>query len=235
MLPLAAIGLVVLTAPALGLAGSSQSPSSLRAANAQIEARSRSAVLQLYSLDQRLASARTRVVTLERQSATLRAERASVAHQLDVARRGTRIAQEQLARRLRLLYESGNVEPLEILFGAKNLDEALSSLDNLNRMSAQGEDVLAQVEAARKLLTRAQAHVAAQQVAIAAAAASARSTEASIASTRAQRESYVASLATQHRLNDRQIAAFVERARAAQAQTAAILRTSATDAQVRPA
>jgi len=93
MLPLAAIALVVLTAPALGLAGSSQSASSLRAQNAQLEARSRSAVLQLYSLDQRLVSARAQVVALDQQAASLRGERASLAHQLQVARRGDRLAQ----------------------------------------------------------------------------------------------------------------------------------------------
>ena len=57
LLPFAAIALVVLAAPALGLAGSSQSASSLRSQNAQLESRSRSAVLELYSLDQRLAGA----------------------------------------------------------------------------------------------------------------------------------------------------------------------------------
>ena len=47
------------------------------------------------------------------------------------------------------MYEQGDVEPLEIIFGSKNLDEALSSLDNLNRMTRQSGDVVHQIESAR--------------------------------------------------------------------------------------
>ena len=232
MLPVAAIALVVLAVPTLGLAGSSQSPSALRADNAQLEARSRSAVLQLYSLDRQLVQAGARVTMLDHQAASLRAERASLAHQLQVARRGDRIAQGQLARRLRMLYEQGNVEPLEILFGAKNLDEALSSLDSLSRMSTQGEDVLRQLSIARKLLSAAQVSLAQREAAITAAASAARATEASLVRTRAERESYVSSLATQHQLNNSQIAAFVARAQAAQARTAEVTQAAAVDTRV---
>jgi cystine transport system substrate-binding protein len=240
VLPLAAFALVVLAAPTLGLAGSSQSPASLRADNARIETQSRSAVLQIYSLDQRVASAHARVASLDQQATSLRAERASLEHQLDIARRGDRIAQRQLARRFRMLYEQGNIEPLEILFGAKNLDDAISSLDNLSSMSAQGEDVLQQLSRARKLLTKARQNLERRAAALAAAEAAARATEESLVRTRAARESYVASLATQRRLNDHQIAAFVARAQAAQAKSAqlapaaavAVADTRATTADV---
>lgn len=231
MLAFAALALVVLAVPTLGLAGSSQSPSSLRAENARIEARSRSAVLQLYSLDQRLASAHVRIAQLDRQVTSLRAQRASLEHQLSVAHRGDRIAQRQLARRLRALYEQGNVETLEILFGAKNLNEAITSLDNLSRMSAQGEDVLQQVKVARKLLAHAEASLEKRQAAIAAADAAARATESSLDTTRAARAAYVTSLSNQRRLNNRQIAAFVARAKAAQARTALLLQASPADTQ----
>jgi 3D (Asp-Asp-Asp) domain-containing protein len=229
MLMLAAIAVVVLAAPTLGLAGSSQSPSSLRAENARLEARSRSAVLQLYSLDQRLVTAGARAQTLAEQAASLRAERASIAQQLRIARRGDRIAQRQLASRIRELYEQGNVEPLEILFGAKNLDEAVSSLDNLNQMTAQGQDVLAQLAAARKVLAKAQTTLARRQAELDAAVAEARATARTLAATHAAREAYVASLAARHRYNDRQIDGFVARAKAAQARTAELVHAAAVD------
>src|SRR5262249_12551177 len=194
MLALAAIALAVLAAPTLGLAGS-QSPSALRAENAQLETRSRSAVLQLYSLDRQLVLAHARVESLDREATSLRAERVSLSQQVEVARRGDRIAQRQLALRLRMLYEQGNVEPLEILFGAKNLDDALASIDSLSSMSAQGEDVLRQLATARKLLARAQATLTERQAAIAAAESAARATEASLTRTRLARERYVTSLA----------------------------------------
>ena len=232
MLSFAALALAVLAVPTLGLAGSSQSASSLRAQNARLEARSRSAVLQLYSLDQRLASTRVRVTELDQQAASLRVQRTSLAHQLTIARRGDRLAQRRLASRLRMLYEQGDVEPLEVLFGAQNLDDALASLENLSRMSAQGEDVLQQLKVARRLLTTAQRNLVQRQAAIAAAAAAARATEASLSSTRAARASYVASLAEQHRLNDRQIAASIPRAQAAQVRTAQLVRIPAAEAPV---
>ena len=134
-----------------------------------------------------------------------------------------------------MLYESGNVEPLEILFGAKNLDDAISSLDNLSRMSAQGEDVLSQLAAARKLLSTAQANLSQRQAAIEAAATEARATEESLAQTRAARASYLTSLATQRQLNDNQISAFVSRAQAAQARTQELQRVAAAQARMAPA
>jgi cystine transport system substrate-binding protein len=231
MLAFAATALAVLAAPTLGLAGS-QSPSALRAENAQLAARSRSAVLELYSLDRRLVEAHAHVASLDQQAASLRAERASLGQQLRIARRGDVIAQRQLGRRLRMLYEQGNVEPLEILFGSKNLADAISSIDSLSSMSAQGEDVLRQLTAARKLLARAEVRLAEHAREIAAAESAARATEASLVRTRAERQSYVASLATQRRLNDQQIAAFVARAQAAQARTAEVTQAAAVDTRV---
>ena len=54
LLPFAALALAVLAAPAVGGANPSQSASTLRAQDAAIAAKSRAAVLGLYSLDQRL-------------------------------------------------------------------------------------------------------------------------------------------------------------------------------------
>ena len=232
LLPFAAIALVVLAAPALGLAGSSQSASALRAQNAQLESRSRSAVLELYSLDQRLAGAHARLSQLQRESASLRAERADLTHALRIARRGDRIAQRQLGARLRLMYEQGDVEPIEIIFGSKNLDEALSSLDNLNRMTAQGEDVARQIEAAHATLTAASGRLAARQAALAEASRAASATAAALAQTRTARASYLAGLGAKRRLNDAQISSLVAAASAARARSAALARTVAADAPV---
>ncbi len=186
-LPFAAIALVVLAAPALGLAGSSQSASSLRAQNAGLESRSRSAALELYSLDERIAVARARYARLQHEAASLRAERADLTQALAVARRGNRIAQRQLAARLRLMYEQGEVEPLEIIFGSKTLDEALASIDNLNRMTAQGEDVLASDRSGtHEPPRRRPAGSRARQAAIATALADARATADSLLQTRAR-------------------------------------------------
>jgi len=219
LLPFAAFALVVLAAPALGLAGSTQSASTLRAQNLQLEAKKRAAVLELYSLEERLSTAQARIATLNRKADSLRAERASLVHQLGIAKAGSRIAQTQLARRLRMLYEQGNVEPLEIVFGAKNLDEAISSIDNLSRVTGQSEDVLRELKTARVQLTATSRKLAARQSALASATSQARAQATTLAQTRAARTSYIASLSAQRRLNDSQISSLIASAHAAQVRT----------------
>jgi peptidoglycan DL-endopeptidase CwlO len=231
LLPLAAIATVVLVLPALGLAGSSRggpsrAASTLRAANAHLETKSRSAVLQLYSLDQRLGAARSGLEQLQQEAASLRAEQASLSQQLLVARRGNRIAQKNLADRLLALYEQGNVEPLEVLFGAKNLDEAIASIDNLNRVTGQSEDVLRELRTARSALTAASARLAARRTALAEKTRVALATAASLQQTRTDRNAYLASLAHQRRLNDTQIAQLIAEAGAAQVKSSALAHPS---------
>ena len=231
-LPFAAIALVVLAAPTLGLAGSTQSASSLRAQNAELASRSRSAVLELYSLDQHLAGAQVRYVRLERDATSLQAQRADLTRALAIARRGNRIAQRQLAARLRLMYEQGDIEPLEIILGSKSLDDALSSIDSLSRVTNQSEAVLRQIEAARAELKAASGRLAVRQAAIARALAAARATADSLNQTRSDRQAYLASLATKRRLNDAQISSLQAQASAAQLRSDALARPVAVAAPV---
>ena len=118
-----------------------------------------------------------------------------------------------------MLYEQGNVEPLEIVFGAKNLDEALSSLDNLSRVTGQSEDVLRQLKTARVQLAATSSKLAARQRALTSATQQAQAQAAALAQTRAARASYISSLAAQRRLNDSQISSLVAAAQAAQVRT----------------
>ena len=118
-----------------------------------------------------------------------------------------------------MLYEQGNVEPLEIVFGAANLDEALSSLDNLSRVTGQSDEVLRQLKVARVQLTAASTRLATRQRALERATREAQAQVASLAQTRAARASYIASLAARRRLNESQISALVAAAHAAQART----------------
>ena len=219
----------MLAAPAAGGADPSSSASSLRARDAQLAAKSRAAVLSLYSLDQQLGVAQARLATLKTQTVTLRAEQASIAYQLSVARRGAVRAQSQLGTRLRLLYEQGNVEPLEIVFGAKSLDEALTSLDNLSRMSGQGEDVLRQLKAARAGIMSSQKALAGRRAALAQAMEEAQATAASLAQARAARNAYIGSLAQERQLNQSQIDSLVAQAQAAQLRTQELALSAAAD------
>ncbi len=228
MVAFAVIALVVLIAPSVGGANPSQNTASLRAHDAAIVAKSRAAVLDLYSLDQRLAVARSKLTSLRIQAQSLRLQRLSLRHQLTIAKRSTRISQARVAQRLRILYEEGNVEPLEIVLGAKSLDEALSNLDSLNRAAGQGEDILRELAGARKAIARASHGLAARNAALTAETRAAEATAASLARARAQRSSYISSLSAQRRLTEQQISNLVEAAHVAQIRSARFVRTSAT-------
>ena len=139
LLAAAALALAVLAIPALGVADSGRSTPSLRAQAAALAAKARSATLGLYALD---AAARDRrepgCSRSAAQAAALRARRISLARQLAIARRSATIAQQHLGSHVRALYERGDVSTLEVVFGARSLDDALTSIDDLNRMATPG-------------------------------------------------------------------------------------------------
>ena len=226
LLPLAVLALGVLAAPAVSGAINPHRASTLRAHDAALAAKSRSAVLDLYSLDQRLSGTRSQLDTLQSQTLSLRAQRASLTHQLQIARRGTHLAQNRLAARLRALYEQGNVEPLEILFGAKTIDEAMTSLDSLSRMTNQGEDVILELKRARASLGSASRQLAAREAALAAATERARATANALAAARAARSSYIGSLAAQRAMTQQQISSVVAQANAARLKSEQLARAA---------
>jgi 3D (Asp-Asp-Asp) domain-containing protein len=228
LLPFAVIALTVLAAPAVSGAITSHSASSLRAHDAALAAKSRAAVLDLYSLDQKLAGTQSRLNTLQTQALSLRAQRASLAQQLRIAKRSAHLAQRQVAERLRALYEQGNVEPLEIVFGAKTIEEAMTSLDSLSRMTNQGEDVIRELKNARATLGSASRRLAVREAALAEATQAARATANSLASTRALRSSYIGSLAAERRMTQRQISALVAQAEAARLKSQQLARAAAS-------
>jgi 3D (Asp-Asp-Asp) domain-containing protein len=222
---------VLLVAPAVSGADPSH-VASLRAHDAAIEAKSRSAVLDLYSLDSRLERSRAQVSTLQGQARSLREQRLSLEVQLKVARRSTKIGEKQLEDRVRRLYEQGSVEPLEVVFGAKSLTQAISNLDNLRSISSESEAVLNQLKNARRSLMKASRELSVREAALAEATRQAQAAQAALISTRSQRSSYIASLAAQHRLTQGQISTLVARAHAAQIRSVQLMRVRSTNVAV---
>jgi 3D (Asp-Asp-Asp) domain-containing protein/peptidoglycan hydrolase CwlO-like protein len=211
--------MAVLAVPGVGGADPTRSADALRQENANLEARSRAAVLSLYSLDSRLESARARLADLQSQAGVLRRERVSLTRQLRVARTGVSISQRQLASRLRSLYEQGDVTAMEVLLGAKSLDEALTGLDNLDRVANQDQSVLAQLRTAKRQLGTAGTALAARVAKLEAATRAAAATAASLARTKAERSAYISSLANERRLNSAQISRLEAAAQAAAVRT----------------
>jgi 3D (Asp-Asp-Asp) domain-containing protein len=230
LIPPAVVALVTLAAllvlPALGGANPSQSAASLRALDAQLEAKQRAAVLGLYALDQQLAGAQSHLAALHAQAASLAAQRRELGRELTVARRGSRIAQRQLGDQLRALYEQRRPSSIEILLGARSLDQALSEIDNLSTTSAQTNAIIAQVESSRRALTTVSRGLAARTAALDAATRRAAATASALDATRTQRSSYIRSLADKRALNEQQVARLVAQARAAAARSALIERTA---------
>jgi len=222
VLALAAAALVLILVSASSGAASGPSKASLEAQDAALAAKSRAAVLGLYSLDQRLADAQARLTTLHVQLGTLAAERRTLTTETAIARRDTRIAQQHLAGRLRQLYEQGTVGPLEILLGARSLDEALASLSSLKSIANQDTAVLNEVTSARARFQTMSSELAARAASLAAAQSAEAQTTAGLAQAQAARSGYISSLAAQRRLTEGQIAALEARARAAQIRSAAL-------------
>ena len=197
---------LVLALPAIGGADATPSADALRREDASLAARSHAAALSLYSLDSQLAAARARLAALEARQATLLAERASLARELRIARGSVSVSQRRLATHLRELYERSDVSTVEVVLGARTLDEALTGLDSLDRAAAQDEAVAAEVRAAKRRVSAASAAVAARIVALDAARRQAEATEASLRRAQEERLAYVARLAAERELNARQLA-----------------------------
>jgi 3D (Asp-Asp-Asp) domain-containing protein len=175
----------------------------LRAHAAAIADQKRSAILSLYSLDSRLAAAYNRL-------AALRSQRAQLAAELRVADVDARSSQRELADRVRSLYDHGSTSTLEVIFGASSLSQALTELDNLNRVTSVDHEILLQVRSAKQHALRARTKL---DAAIASAAAQAHS----LAAVRSQRAAYVEQLASRQALDAQEIARLETEAQAAEA------------------
>lgn len=186
--------------------------SQLSKQNADLAGRSRSALLSLYALDSKLARERTRLVALRIRTAEIRAERTAAQQRLTVARHSLRVAEAALARRLQLLYEQGDSDPLAVVLGASSVDEALSSLDSLDRIADQDRLVIEQTRNAKHELTGITRALAKRQLELQGLADQAAQSALQLEQARTERSSYLASLASQRRLNAAAISSLQQQA-----------------------
>lgn len=216
LLGTAVAAFLVVVLPAIGASNPIEAATTLRLENAQLAAKSRSALLDLYSLDSRLAAARSRLSSVREELHVLRTERATLRRELQVARVGEQISERQLATRLRQLYDQGNVSPIEVVFGATSITDAITQLDNIHRVASLNDEVLAQLRSAQTRLLTTSRELAARTAGLNAALRTAAASEASLSRTLAARTSYIASLSSHRNLNSAQIVRLEWQARAAQ-------------------
>ena len=211
-------------AAALPSAGVSQGnpAGALRADGAELAARERSAVLELYGLDSRLAAAREHLVTLQARAAVLTSQRATVARRLSIARRTFATAEQLLGGRLRALYERGQADPLAVVLGAESLEEAVTAIDGLERAAEQDRAIIEQARTARSRYLRLASSLKARSAVLTRLVGEADAQTAYLARARAERAAYVERLAAQRRLNAERLAGVEAAAEAARARTEAM-------------
>jgi 3D (Asp-Asp-Asp) domain-containing protein/peptidoglycan hydrolase CwlO-like protein len=182
-------------------------------------AKSRAAVLELYSLDTRLTAAERRLASLQAERQRLHAEGVALRQAVSVARIDAHLSQNRLASRLRFIYEHGTTSSLDIVMGAKSLEDALNELDDFKRVTAADADVLLQVRTAERRLTLLSGELVTREQTLAATTAAAVQTVAELRQVRAARASYVADLAQRRSLDAARIERINARAAAADARS----------------
>jgi 3D (Asp-Asp-Asp) domain-containing protein len=185
--------------------------------NQDLAAKSRGVVLELYSLDSRLARERARLVELRVRTAAVKADLAVARAQSKVARRSLTRVERSLARRLALLYEQGDSDPLAVVLGASSVADALANLDSMNRIADQDRAVIEQTRKAKRRATRLTRTLTAKEHDLQALTDEAVQSTLVLEQSRSQRADYLARLTGLQRLNATTIASLQQQALAVEA------------------
>jgi 3D (Asp-Asp-Asp) domain-containing protein len=200
-----------------GVGGSETDPAAtLRSDGAELAARSRSAVLELYGLDPQLSSSRKRLESLHARSEALARRRAVTANRLSIARQTVTRAQRLLAGRVRALYERGSTDPLAVFLGAESLEQAMDTLDGLEVAAEQDQAIIRQSKAARGRYAALSTTLRSRSTRLARLVRDAEAEEAALEQARAERTAYIARLTRERQLTAAKLAR-VEAAAAAAA------------------
>jgi peptidoglycan DL-endopeptidase CwlO len=137
---------LALAATALWVAPATAAPSSL----AFKEAQAQRVLGQIRSLDSSLSRAIEAYNLANIQLERIEADLAENQVRLTIARKNLRRSESALARRLVTIYVSGSTNStLEVLLGARTLDEVLSGIETANRASTQDASVLGEIKVFR--------------------------------------------------------------------------------------
>lgn len=177
----------------------------LRAEDDTLAARSQEALLELYSLETRLARAEGRLATLQARRDELARRESQARRGLTLARADVAEAERRLGIRLQELYVRGEVDPLAVILAAESLDEAFSAFDDLTRIADQDRAILAELRRARRELRRAVRALEQRSGELARVTAQAEAERDRLVAARAEREAYLAGIAARRALNATQI------------------------------
>jgi peptidoglycan DL-endopeptidase CwlO len=178
----------------------------LQAEDAALAAKSREAVVDLYSLDERLATAKQRLGTLDAAGRRLVSERASLHHELRLARLDVHLSQVRLATRLRFIYDHGATSSLEVFMGAKSLQDAMTQLDDFDRIAEVNADVVIQVHSTQTQMIHLRRELRTRERTLAATTAAAERTVTELEQLHADRLAYLVQLTGERSLDTARIA-----------------------------
>jgi len=141
------VAIVAATAALLLASGSATADSTVASKRAQAEA----IMGQVQQLQSGLEQASNAYAAANVQLGKIDTDLATNKRNLVVARKSLRVAQNAIAQRLRDLYVNGNGDStLEVLLGSASLDDIITRLDAVNRVSHQDAQVLNAVRTYRK-------------------------------------------------------------------------------------
>lgn len=215
--------LVLLSHPPSGGARRGPSIGQLRALDAALVAKSRSALLNLYAIDSQLTAADAQLGALRVRARILTAQRTRVEDQVRAAGRSHRFALERAAARLEDLYDYGSsASPLDVVLGANTFEQALTRLDDVAEVDNADTVVIGQLHATQLHLMRVSRELRLRETQLTLTTQATSDTVAELEHTQAQRTSYLSNLQNQHDYTSNQITRLDEQAKAAQ-QRAAML------------
>jgi 3D (Asp-Asp-Asp) domain-containing protein len=194
----------------------------LREAGQAVGTERQSALVQLYALESELESARADVRSLQATGTRLALEHRQTRQRLAIAERAAQAATRRLEELLRSLYERREVGALDVLLGARSLDDALSRLDSLDRAAATQRRTLAQARSTRAQLARLDAQLTAREAELARVAVAAEQRARELEARTAAKSAYVASLRRRQQLTAREVTVLETAAQEAQEEAAAL-------------
>jgi 3D (Asp-Asp-Asp) domain-containing protein len=203
---------------------------SLQTDVSSLHARSHRALLDLYALDTRLHAAQARLTALQAEAARLQTQEVLLRTELGATRQTLNVSEHQLGMNLRMLYKQGDVSALAVVLGARNLDEAVTKLDALNRVAAESQAVVQTTSAATTRLELLRSTLLERRATLDAAVRAAAQTADALASAHADRVTFISRLQTQARLKTAQIAALQSSAKRVEHKSNAIQAAAATTA-----
>ncbi len=196
---------LVFAAGSPAAAGPGSHVSSLQAEENALAGRVHSASLDLYALDSGLAAAQSKLTNLRAEAARLRLQQVQLAQQISATQRTLTISQQHLGENLRLMYEQGDTDPVAVILGAESLDDAVSTLDGLKRVTDQSSGFVVASALAKHRLQMLRAALSTHRARIASAVRAVAGTTRTLASARADRLSFISSLRAQQQLKASQI------------------------------